>query len=85
MLTGMKKETALPIRLDSDTKTTLNKIAEATGLTVSAIVRMLVKSFVDEYNSNSGNIMIPPQWKTEREQIQYKAERNNFSDIPKAG
>jgi hypothetical protein len=60
----MRKESSLPVRLDTDAKVRLQSIGEAMGLTVSALVRMLVKSFVETYDRSGGKIVLPPTWKT---------------------
>jgi hypothetical protein len=60
----MRKESSLPVRLDTDAKVRLQNIGEAMGLTVSALVRMLVKSFVETYDRSGGKIVLPPMWKT---------------------
>ncbi len=65
MKRSMRKASALPIRLDTEQKESLSRIAEETGLSVSALVRMLVQSFVDEYDRNGGRVCIPPQWRRE--------------------
>ena len=58
----MKKETSLPVRLDANDKKRLRGIADAMGMTVSALIRILVKSFIDEYDRSNGKIVMPPQW-----------------------
>lgn len=60
----MRKEASLPIRLDTDTKHSLQNIADIMGLTVSALIRMLVKSFAKEYDLSGGKVAIPPQWES---------------------
>lgn len=71
----MRKEAALPIRLDKQTKETLTGIARTTGLSVSSLVRMLVKSFVEEYDRNHGAVVIPPQWeKSSQKGLRYRIE-----------
>ena len=59
----MRKTSAIPIRLDRKHKESLDRIAEATGISVSTLVRMLVQSFVDAYDQSGGRVAIPPQWK----------------------
>ena len=63
----MRKAASLPVRLDPDTKLRLKNAAEAMGMTVSALIRLLVKSFVEEYDRCGGRISLPPHWKTEPE------------------
>ena len=59
----MRKETALPVWLDADMKTRLQKAAQAMGTTPSALIRILVNSFVDEFERGGGRILFPPQWR----------------------
>ncbi len=80
----MRKEAALPIRLDAETKVALNKIAETTGLSVSSLVRMLVKSFVEEYDRSGGTVRIPPQWQRKPEPLAYRPARKTKTSLPKA-
>lgn len=59
----MRKETALPVRLETDMKIRLQKAAQAMGTTPSALIRILVNSFVDEFERGGGRILFPPQWR----------------------
>ena len=59
----MRKETALPVRLEADTKIRLQKAAQAMGVTPSTLIRILVNSFVDEFERGGGRILFPPQWR----------------------
>lgn len=68
----MRKESSLPVRLDTDAKLRLQNIGEEMGLTVSALVRMLVKSFVETYDRNGGRVVLPPMWKTTTASIKEK-------------
>jgi hypothetical protein len=58
----MKKEASLPVRLGSDEKQRLKMIAERMGLTTSALIRLLVRSFVDDYDRLGGRLALPPDW-----------------------
>lgn len=58
----MRKDASLPVRLDLDEKRRLKVAAEQMGLTVSALIRLLVRSFVDEYDRQNGRIALPPDW-----------------------
>ena len=60
----MRKEASLPVRLDSEEKRRLREVAERMGVTVSALIRMLVRSFADEYDRQGGRLILPPDWKT---------------------
>lgn len=59
----MRKEASLPVRLDTDLDQRLKKAAERLGLTKSALIRVLVKSFVDELEAKGGKITFPLTWK----------------------
>jgi hypothetical protein len=60
----MRKESSLPVRLDTDMKERLLEIGDNLGLTVSAMVRLLVRSFVQEYDRNGGKVVFPLEWKS---------------------
>jgi hypothetical protein len=59
----MSKEASLPVRLDPESKARLQRAAKAMGVTPSALIRLLVCSFVDEFERCGGQILMPPQWK----------------------
>lgn len=60
----MRKEASLPVRLSTEAKERLQQISDSMGLTVSAIVRLLVNSFVQEYDRSGGVITLPLEWKS---------------------
>ena len=64
MITAMRKEASLPVRLDPDEKRRLRAAAEAMGMTPSALIRLLVRSFVEEYERSGGRIALPPRWES---------------------
>lgn len=45
-------------------KERLLQIGDDLGLTVSAMVRLLVRSFVQEYDRNGGKVVFPLEWKS---------------------
>lgn len=45
-------------------KERLLEIGDDLGLTVSAMVRLLVRSFVQEYDRNGGKVVFPLEWKS---------------------
>ena len=57
-----RKEASLPIRLDTDISRRLDQMAERLGLTKSALVRLLIKSFVDHVEANGGRVELPMKW-----------------------
>jgi hypothetical protein len=59
----MRKEASLPVRLDPEDKRRLQAAADRMGLTISALVRLLVRSFVDEYDRCGGRVAMPPEWR----------------------
>jgi hypothetical protein len=58
----MPKEASLPVRLDPEAKLRLQQAASSMGMTVSSLVRLLVQSFVDEYERAGGKMVMPPRW-----------------------
>jgi len=58
----MRKEASLPVRLYSDEKKRLQVIADRTGTNVSALIRLLVSSFVDDVERGDGRVSLPPDW-----------------------
>lgn len=59
----MRKEASLPVRLDPEDKRLLHEAASRLGMTVSALVRLLVRSFVEEYERSGGRVALPPEWR----------------------
>lgn len=59
----MRKEASLPVRLNPDEKRRLQEIADQTGTTVSALIRLLVRSFVEDYERGDGHVSLPPDWR----------------------
>ena len=59
----MKKDAALPVRLDPDVSRRLDIAAAKLKLTKSSIVRMLAEHFVDQYEAAGGKLVIPPEFK----------------------
>jgi len=59
----MRKEAALPVRLETQQKEDLERICGKLGLTTSALIRMLVKSFLDLYDRNKGKVVFPLELK----------------------
>jgi len=57
----MRKDASLPVRLDIDEKRRLKTVAERMGMTTSALIRLLVRSFVDEYERQGGRLSLPPE------------------------
>jgi len=58
----MRKEASLPVRLDPDEKRQLQEIAEKLGTNLSALLRLLVSSFVEYYEREGGQITLPLKW-----------------------
>lgn len=62
----MRKEAALPVRLEPDLRRRLKATAETMGMTTSSLVRLLARSFVDEFERQGGKVVMPPEWQTGR-------------------
>ena len=58
----MRKEASLPVRLDADEKKQLQRIAHRAGTNISALIRLLVSSFVDDVERGDGRVSLPPDW-----------------------
>ena len=58
----MRKEASLPVRLDTDISHRLDQTAERLGLTKSALIRLLVKSFLDQLEAAGGKMTLPFSW-----------------------
>ena len=58
-----KKGAALPVRLTQEEKASLSLIAEATGLTSSTLIRLLIGSLVTYWNGNNNKLTLPLEWK----------------------
>lgn len=58
----MRKEASLPIRLDTDISHRLARAAIVLGMTKSALIRLLITSFVKQMDANGGKIVLPLQW-----------------------
>jgi antitoxin component of RelBE/YafQ-DinJ toxin-antitoxin module len=58
----MRKEASLPIRLDTDISHRLTRAAIILGMTKSALIRLLITSFVKQMDANGGKITLPLQW-----------------------
>lgn len=81
----MRKEASLPVRLDTDLSRRLDVAAERLGLTKSALIRILVKSFVDQLEANGGKITFPLHWQEQKRDassssLKYVAESSTRSD-----
>jgi len=72
----MRKEASLPVRLDTDLSDRLDRAAERLGLTKSALIRIMVKSFVDQMEANGGKITFPLRWQEQNSPspLRYVAE-----------
>lgn len=73
----MRKEASLPVRLDAKVKQRLKKAADTLGMTPSALIRLLVQSFVEEYDRKGGRIDLPPRWQPRAESETAWSERDS--------
>jgi hypothetical protein len=55
----MKKEVMSPIRIEADKREHFGRIGAGLGLSQSALIRLLVKSFLDLYDRNKGKVVFP--------------------------
>jgi len=53
----------LPVRLEIDVEKRLEAIAVKTGTTKSGLIRLLAKTFVDQFVAANGEVTLPPNWK----------------------
>ena len=81
----MRKEASLPVRLDTDLSRRLDRAAARLGLTKSALIRVLVKSFVDQMEANSGKISLPLRWQEQERDIPASALRYVAETKPRYG
>jgi len=52
----------LPVRLEPDVEERLQRIAEKSGTSKSALIRLLAKTFCDHAIQPDGSINLPPNW-----------------------
>ena len=81
----MRKEASIPIRLDAETKCRLQQAADALGMTVSALIRLLIKSFVEEYERSNGRLVMPPHWQRLPEYAEAGRERDEHMKAADGG
>jgi len=72
----MRKEASLPVRLDTDLSRRLDQAAERLGLNKSALIRILVKAFLDQLEASGGKMTLPFDWLEEKvsQPLKYVAE-----------
>ncbi len=58
----MRKDTAIPFRLDAGTKQRLQAAADRMGLSTSALIRILIDSFVRSFEASGGRAILPLDW-----------------------
>jgi predicted DNA-binding protein len=54
----------LPVRLETDVEERLEAVAQQVGTTKSALIRLLARTFVDEFVDDKGRVSLPPNWKS---------------------
>lgn len=52
----------LPVRLDPESEKRLERAAKLAGTTKSAIIRLLVDTFVRQVVAEDGQVTLPPNW-----------------------
>jgi len=68
----MMKDNAIPIRLDTETKERFKKDADELGLSTSALIRILIVSFIREFERTSGRVEMPLNWDISEKSIMPK-------------
>lgn len=58
----MRKDTTIPFRLDAGTKQRLQAAADRMGLSTSALIRILIDSFVRSFEASGGRTTLPLDW-----------------------
>lgn len=58
----MRKEASLPVRLNPDEKRRLQEIADREDTNVSALIRRLVRTYVEYYEQRGGDVSMRPKW-----------------------
>jgi hypothetical protein len=59
---GMAFGAQLPVRLEPDTEERLAAIAHDIGTSKSALIRLLVRKFVEHVVDSRGRVRLPPDW-----------------------
>jgi hypothetical protein len=54
----------LPVRLEADVEERLQAIADRTGTSKSALIRLLAKTFTDHVAASGGPVVLPPDWQS---------------------
>ena len=52
----------LPVRLEPEIEEKLEKVAAHIGMSKSALIRILARSFVEQMVKPNGSVELPPQW-----------------------
>lgn len=56
----MSKEASLPVRLDTDLDRRVGVAVGRLRITKSALIRMLLEAFVEEWERSGGRVVFPP-------------------------
>lgn len=75
----------MPVRLDTDLSRRLDRAAARLGLTKSTLIRVLVKSFVDQLEANGGKITFPLRWQEQGRDIPASSLRYVAEAKPRYG
>jgi hypothetical protein len=59
---GMAYGAQLPVRLEPEVEERLESTAREIGTSKSALIRLLVKTFVEHVVDNRGRVRLPPDW-----------------------
>lgn len=66
----------LPVRLEPEVEKRLQEIAEKTGSSKSALIRLLAKTFTEHVFSNGKSVSLPPDWQALLEPADRRAKRS---------
>lgn len=63
----------IPVRLEDALIDRLKAVAERMGTNKSALIRFLVKSFVDHFEANGGVVSLPHNWREIMQELDGRA------------
>jgi hypothetical protein len=59
----MRKNASIPVRLDPDIESRIDRMSVTLRMSKSAIIRMLLEEFVTHCERHGGRIVMPPEFK----------------------
>lgn len=67
----------IPVRLSEELIVRLDKTAEALGTKRAALIRLCLTGFLDYYEANGGQILMPANWKELMQQLDGRTARHS--------